>query len=94
MGIRAEPSAATWDETPEIERHGEELPRLSPGVGCDSTAQGDKVNIISLHTMCEYGHIHKYTRSETQPSTNLHMFLGAMSVRIQSDIRTGILRWY
>ena len=28
---------------PEIERDGEELPRLSPGVGCDSTAQGDKV---------------------------------------------------
>ena len=27
-----------------IERDGEELPRLSPGVGCDSTAQGDKVN--------------------------------------------------
>ena len=26
---------------PEIERDGEELPRLSPGVGCDSTAQGD-----------------------------------------------------
>ena len=29
---------------PEIERDGEELPRLSPGVGCDSTAQGDKGN--------------------------------------------------
>ena len=28
---------------PEIERDGEELPRLSPGVGCDSTAQGNKV---------------------------------------------------
>ena len=28
---------------PEIERDGEELPRLSPVVGCDSTAQGDKV---------------------------------------------------
>ena len=28
---------------PEIELDGEELPRLSPGVGCDSTAQGDKV---------------------------------------------------
>ena len=28
---------------PGIERDGEELPRLSPGVGCDSTAQGDKV---------------------------------------------------
>ncbi len=28
---------------PEIERGGEELPRLSPGVGCDSTAQGNKV---------------------------------------------------
>ena len=24
----------------EVERDGEELPRLSPGVGCDSTAQG------------------------------------------------------
>ena len=30
---------------PEIERDGEELPRLSPGVGCDSTAQGDKVSL-------------------------------------------------
>ena len=29
------------DETPGIERDGEELPRLSPGVGCDSTAQGN-----------------------------------------------------
>ena len=28
---------------PEIERDGEELPWLSPGVGCDSTTQGDKV---------------------------------------------------
>ena len=27
----------------ESERDGEELPRLSPGVGCDSTAQGNKV---------------------------------------------------
>ena len=27
----------------ERERDGEELPRLSPGVECDSTAQGDKV---------------------------------------------------
>ena len=26
---------------PEIEKDGEELTRLSPGVGCDSTAQGD-----------------------------------------------------
>ena len=33
---------------PEIERDGEELPRLSPGVGCDSTAQGDKVTIPYL----------------------------------------------
>ena len=40
-----ESRSATCDETPEIERDGEELPRLSPGVGCDSTAQGDKVNI-------------------------------------------------
>ena len=28
-----------------IERDGEELSRLSPGVGCDSTAQGNKVTI-------------------------------------------------
>ena len=26
-----------------IEQDGEELPQLSPGVGCDSTAQGNKV---------------------------------------------------
>ena len=32
-------------DTPGIERDGEKLPRLSPGVGCDSTAQGDKVNV-------------------------------------------------
>ena len=39
---------------PGIERGawgGEELPRLSPGVGCDSTAQGDKVT---------YNHFHSY----------------------------------
>ena len=48
MGMRAEPPSATRDETPEIERDGEELPRLSPGVGCDSTAQGDKVK-VSIH---------------------------------------------
>ena len=38
---RAEPPSATWDDTPEIGRDGEELPRMSPGVGCDSTAQGN-----------------------------------------------------
>ena len=38
-------------ETPEIERDGEELPRMSPGVGCDSTAKGNKV--IYIHT-CIY----------------------------------------
>ena len=48
-GMRAEPWLATGDETPEIERDGEELPRPSPGVGCDSTAQGDKVNISFAH---------------------------------------------
>ena len=37
------------DETPEIERDGEELPRLSPGVGCDSTAQCDKVIPVIRH---------------------------------------------
>ena len=43
-GTRAEPPSATFrDDTPEIERDGEELPRMSPGVGCDSTAQGNKV---------------------------------------------------
>ena len=33
---------------PGIERDGEELTRLSPGVGCDSTAQGDKVTTTLL----------------------------------------------
>ena len=28
---------------PGVERDGEKLPRLSPVVGCDSMAQGDKV---------------------------------------------------
>ena len=37
---------------PEIERDGEELPRLSPGVGCDSTAQGD--NTIQYNTIFLY----------------------------------------
>ena len=32
---------------PDIEGGGEELPRLSPGVGCDSTAQGDKLNDVN-----------------------------------------------
>ena len=41
----SESTSATWDETPEIKRDGEELPRLSPGVGCDSTAQGNKVGV-------------------------------------------------
>ena len=32
---------------------GEELPRLSPGVGCDSTARGDKVKVFRkwLHAL-------------------------------------------
>ncbi len=34
---------------PEIERDGEELPRLSPGVGCDSTAQ-DNTNVAEGKT--------------------------------------------
>ena len=42
-GTRAEPPSATCDDTPEIERDGDELPRMSPVVGCDSTAQGNKV---------------------------------------------------
>ncbi len=33
---------------PEIERDGEELPRMSPGVGCDSTAQGNSSHGPSL----------------------------------------------
>ena len=36
---------------PEIEWDGEELPRLSPGVGCDSTAQGDKVTMGKHQTV-------------------------------------------
>ena len=32
-----------WDGTPESEQHEEVLPRLSPGVGHDSTTQGDKI---------------------------------------------------
>ena len=40
-GMQAEPPSTTRDGMPGIERDGEELPRLSPGVGCDSTAQGD-----------------------------------------------------
>ena len=39
-GTRAEPPS------------GEELPRLSPGVGCDSTAQGNKVT----HRAWKYWH--------------------------------------
>ena len=50
-GIRAEPPSAPLDDMPEIERDGEELPRLSPGVGCDSTAQGDKVKILKFERM-------------------------------------------
>ena len=34
---------------PGIERDGEELPQLSPGVGCDSTAQGDKVTVDTYY---------------------------------------------
>ena len=49
-GMRSEPPSATRDETSWIEKDGEELPRLSPGVGCDSTAQGDKVNVIRIVT--------------------------------------------
>ena len=51
--IPAEPPSATGDETPEIGRGGEELPRLSPGVGYDTTAQ-DKAS--SLHNcIADYG---------------------------------------
>ena len=43
--------------TPWIERDGEELPRLSPGVGCDSTAQGNKVTycLLSILLYSVYG---------------------------------------
>ena len=37
------PSIQAWYGTPDIEPIGEVLPRLSPGVGHDSTAQCDKV---------------------------------------------------
>ena len=47
------------DETPEIVRDGEELPRLSPGVGCGSTAQGDKVIALSVRNLS----IHRYMLS-------------------------------
>ena len=50
MGIRAEPPSATGDETPQIERDGEELPRMSSGVGCDSTAHGLKSQVVLLQT--------------------------------------------
>ena len=42
-GYSSGATISNMNETPEIDRDGEELPRLSPGVGCDSTAQGDKV---------------------------------------------------
>ena len=48
MGMQAEPPATTRDGMPGIERDGEELPRLSPGVGCDSTAQRDKVTLYDI----------------------------------------------
>ena len=59
---------------PEIERNGEELPRLSPGVGCDSTAQGNKVknagkNTFVLHspvTESTYTRIRRYSKQVTE----------------------------
>ena len=50
MDIRADPPSATLDDTPEIGRDGEELSRLSLGVGCDSTAQG---KVIESNTLTE-----------------------------------------
>ena len=49
---------------PEIERDGEELPRLSPGVGCDSTAQGDKVT--------RFKHTHLSSALDVFPCIPLH----------------------
>ena len=81
MGIRAEPSAATWDETPEIERHGEELPRLSPGVGCDSTAQCDN---FTAHHVRIRAHTDVHTLRNTtiyQPSHVLRSDVSSYPVR-------------
>ena len=42
---------------PGIERDGEELPRLSPGVGCDSTAQGEVIKgsftIVNIYVLVQ-----------------------------------------
>ena len=50
-------------QTPEIERDGEELPRLSPGVGYDSTAEGIKVSRLSKS--------HSYNKNETAKHVKL-----------------------
>ena len=42
-----------------IERDGEELPRLSPGVGCDSTAQGDAV-LAAAHSYLHEANLHRF----------------------------------
>ena len=44
---------------PEIERDGEDLPRLSSGVGCDATAQGNKVTAVGCKCpMCLFRDVH------------------------------------
>ena len=48
MGISSGATISNIDETPEIGRDGEELPRLPPGVGCDSTAQGKVIHVGRL----------------------------------------------
>ena len=73
---------------PGIERGGEELPRLSPGVGCDSPALGDKV---SIYTACMY-HLESNfsemcTCNNTAPRRPTY---GTPAVRGPMDISHGI----
>ena len=76
---------------PEIERDGEELPRLSPGVGCDSTAQGDKVihvskvNYINNNydgSKSHVQHTHTHARAHTHMYTHTHIIY---VLRISTD---------
>ena len=61
----------------ERERDREELPRLSPGVGCESTAQGDKVIVVPSSDHCGNDAVapssdHYGTSKVAQPSDHLH----------------------
>ena len=71
---------------PGIERDGEELPRLSPGVGCDSTAQGDKVRVLRSKIDRQNYRSHCYCNSSIDRYVRLSLLCEHGPIALLSNI--------